>query len=385
MNHSKGKKFLRAVLFLAVALVSSLSVLACGWLELWSTDSTASATYVFLPQGDRITVGKDAFIVKDSGGAFQYEGSVSSMDNRFYKLTVERTNLPQNIPVNTIFFVLPIEGTLLAMFSGYSAVQGATYATFMEIRKPLSVDGVCPSSPVTYVGRMRPNTNLTRTTFLYGQGRISQGSGTLLQFERKMVPLTEDFSAPPEYSVLLSGFQPSGSSAAHPSGATMYFSPSGTALVKTGDTSTDTAYYLLPVSGTGGTSPTATEITANGIEYRGWVEFPSPDNASKLAQPIAFRGNGANLIGGPYTKFGLNEVDATRTITISKSENAPAGVFDLSLNSREGYPTQTRKIVATKVSGRIILLGAGDRDGNNDGDFDDPGDWLTSFLVQMKP
>lgn len=365
--------------------VASLAVFvflsACGWLDTSPSGNLNGSSFVFLPQGDQITVGKQGFVVKDGSGALLYEGSVSAMENRFYRLTVEKTNRPQDVSEGANLFVLPIEGTLLAIFPGYTAVSGATYATFMEIKKPLSVGGTYPTSTATYLSRVRPQPNLTRDSFLYGQGRISQGSDSYLQFETRMVPLGMDFSDPPAYTVLLSGCKPSGSNAANGTGGTMYFTPSGAVLVKTSENPMDPTYYLLPDSGT---TLTSGDIVGDGIEYRGWVEFPAPDPAAgKLSQPIAFAGNGASLVGGPYTKFGQNEVDATRTITIDRSPQAPAGVFDISLNTREGYPAQTRRIVAAKVNGRIILLGLGDRDGNNDGDFDDPSDWITSFLVQM--
>ncbi|MCX7788713.1 MAG: hypothetical protein N2442_13575, partial [Spirochaetes bacterium] len=153
------------------SILVSFLLLSCGWLDVFSTDSEKSTTFVFIPQNDRIQVGSRSFSMKDSAGSLLYEGSVTAMDNLFFQLRVEQTNRPQDVPVGTIFFVLPIEGTLMAMFPGPSAVPDATYKTFMNIRKPLADGGICPTTPVTYVGRMQPNINLTRQTFLYGQGR----------------------------------------------------------------------------------------------------------------------------------------------------------------------------------------------------------------------
>jgi len=374
---------MKTILAIAFSLLSILSISTCNWMETSSTGSVEGPSFVFLPQGDRITVGKQAFMVKNGSGALLYEGSVSSMENLFYRLTVEHTTIPQSVPQGALLFALPVEGTLMAMFMGYSAVTGSTHATFMEIKKPLSPGGVCPTAGAEYVGRTRPSPTRTRENLFYGLGRISPGTDGLLRFQTRMVSMKNDFSAVTDYTDAMTGFKPDTGSASNTDGATMFFSPSGTILVKAGDTPDDIAYYLLPYTVT---SPSAGEITANGVEYRGWVEFLTPEpNVKKVAQPIAFHGNGTNLTGGPYTKFGQNEVDATRTITIDKSLKAPAGVFDISLNSREGYPSQTRRIVAGRVNGRIILLGVGDRDGNEDGDFEDPTDWITSFLVQMQP
>jgi hypothetical protein len=249
----------------------------------------------------------------------------------------------------------------------------------MELNKPLAAGGACPVSTTDYTGRMRPNPALTRDTFLYGLGRIAVGTDARLAFQTKMVPMTGDFSTPPDYTEIMSGFIPSGESAVNAAGASLFFTPSGAALVREGTSADSKAYFLLPSA-----PATAAEITANGVEYRGWVEFPVPDGG-KFAQPIAFRGDGTRLTGGPYTRFGQNEVDTTRVLTFGASEAAPPGLFDMSLQTREGFISQNRRTVAAKIGGRILLIGVGDRDGINDGILTDPAEWMTSFLVQMNP